>query len=164
MKTVLLLAFLFCVSCSASKKTPEEFYFSCESDYGYDVYPSSKCTGETMMFIPSQTTFYTKTPEKKKNIYVTYGSTSGWISKPKLKRANRTVYKLLPQSIVTEQDSLLAEYNKRKSYTPQSHGPTYNSKATHTTSGVKTIQVRGYYRKNGTYVRPHMRSTSGRRH
>lgn len=164
MKTTCLLAFLFCISCSVSKNTPEEYYYSCESDYGYDVYPSEKCTGETMIFIPSQTIFYTKTPGEKKRIYVTYGSTSGWISKPRLKKSSRTTYRSLPQQIIDEQDSLLAVYNKRGSYAPQSGESTYSPKTTHTNYSPGTIQVKGYYRKNGTYVRPYTRSASGRRH
>lgn len=41
-------------------------------------------------------------------------------------------------------------------YTSYKYEPTYNS-------SPKTVHVRGYYRKDGTYVRPHYRSAPRRR-
>lgn len=42
--------------------------------------------------------------------------------------------------------------------------PSYSEYSSSTySSGEKTVHVRGYYRKDGTYVRPHMRSAPRRR-
>jgi hypothetical protein len=155
MKIALLVVLLSCISCSVSKNTTEEFYFSCTSDYGYNVYPTTKCAGETIAFIPSRAILYTKTPRKRKKVYVTYGSVSGWIFKPKFKNINSTTYRILPRSLVITQDSLLSVSNKTKSYI----SPNSNS-----SFSPKTIHVKGYYRKDGTYVRPHMRSAPKRRY
>jgi len=160
MKAVLLMAFLFGISCSVSKNISEDFYFSCVSDYGYNIYASPDCKGETVVFIPSRTTLYTKTPKTRKRVFVTYGSVNGWISKPRFKSISRTSYKILPQALIAEQDSLLARSksskiyalpNNKSSYSPNSFAP-------------KTIHVKGYYRKDGTYVRPHTRSAPRRRY
>ena len=152
MKGMLFMAVLFCISCSVSNEISEEVYFSGVSDYGLDIYPSSSCRGEAIAFIPSHTVVYTKTPRRRKKVYVTYGSINGWVSKPRFENLSRTSYNILPRSITSSQDSLLALFNKRSNYhssNRSSYTPSYRP---------KTVHVKGYYRKNGTYVKPYMRS------
>ena len=54
--------------------------------------------------------------------------------------------------VINPKDSI---YNPNTKTTFSSYTPSVNSKG--------SVHVRGYYRKNGTYVRPHTRSSKGSR-
>lgn len=149
MRKLILLLVLF-ASCSTSKDLANSTYYECTGKYGYHLYATSECKGETVAFIPYNIAVYTKTPKKRENVFVSYGSKHGYARNPKFKEKRNTGFKIIPSQIVTMQDSMLAIYNSQVNYS----SPSYYTPS----SGAKTIQVKGYTRKDGTYVRPHTRS------
>jgi hypothetical protein len=84
-----------------------------------------------------------------------------------------TVITRKPKSVYVVPDySSKPSYSPTPSYTPDylssddsySSGYSSSSGSSYGSSyGSKTVSVRGYYRKNGTYVSPHMRSRPRRR-
>lgn len=84
--------------------------------------------------------------------------TYGWVKYPNysLNKNNSNSYKsesLYNSSYKSEKDSNLYDY-----YSPQ-YSPSY----TPSSSKGGRVHVRGYYRKDGTYVRPHTRSAPRRK-
>lgn len=75
------------------------------------------------------------------------------LSKGKVKKIKWKDYKGWTRNPVY---SLVTNSNATK---PQSFTSSYSSKP----SSDKTVKVKGYYRKNGTYVRPHSRSAPKRK-
>lgn len=73
-----------------------------------------------------------------------------------------------PKGVYVVPDYSSKSYSPAPSYTPDysSNGDSYGSDYSSSygsSYGSKTVSVRGYYRQNGTYVSPHMRSRPRRR-
>lgn len=87
--------------------------------------------------IPKDAKIYLSSTTNKKNYNkIKWGNYSGWIYKPK--------------------------YTSYNNYTPITTFKSSSSNYESSNSGG-SVRVKGYYRKNGTYVRPHTRSSSSRR-
>lgn len=150
------LVLLLLSSCASTSKNGEQFFYQVTPDYGFHLYTTSECYGETIAFIPAGLAVYTKHPGKKKRLYITYGSVSGYARHVKYKKAINTGYRYLPEEMIAEQNELLFQYNSERTYnTNSSTGPP---------SSGGTVNVKGYYRKNGTYVKPHTRNAPSRKH
>lgn len=114
-------------------------------------------TEETSVFSDSKESAYTKVViPKGTSIYVTKGTSkrskikwnnySGWIS-----NTSYSYYKPSPLATRVPRDtSSTSSTTKANDYRPNN-------------ASGGTVQVKGYYRKNGTYVRPHTRSAPRRR-
>lgn len=83
--------------------------------------------------IPSGSSVYIKGKKIKKYRKVKYGSYTGWANNPSYEQSKNT-------------SSSYKSTNYRKSNSEYSN------------SGNGTVNVKGYYRKDGTYVKPHTRS------
>ncbi|WP_353166774.1 hypothetical protein [Empedobacter brevis] len=105
-------------------------------------------SGSTSEVIPSETTVYL-TNQNKKNLIVTYKNRK-W--KTQKKYFSSFVSKNNYQDVkkYNYSNSNSSNYNSYKSSSSQS-------------SSSGTVNVKGYYRKNGTYVKPHTRSAPSRR-
>ncbi|MCP1299517.1 hypothetical protein NK356_10085 [Chryseobacterium sp. S0630] len=90
--------------------------------------------------IPKNTEVFLSSKSKKSYKKIKWGNYSGWAYNP--------IY--------------TAYSNYVSSTTPSSKTSSYNYKSGNTSSGG-SVSVKGYYRKNGTYVRPHTRSAPSRR-
>lgn len=100
---------------------------------------------ESMTVIPAREKILIKKKIRKGLYHVTYRNNSGYIFNPRF-----SSYRKFNSQI----DGTLYGYSTIKS-------------ATSTQKEIYSggdVSVKGYYRKNGTYVRPHTRSAPSRRH
>lgn len=98
---------------------------------------------------------------KSKFRKIRYGKSAGYITKPSFD--NEWVYSSSELSyLVFNNDSTYTDA-RRPSYRPTSVIPGNSSSNSSSSSGGQ-VNVKGYYRKDGTYVRPHTRSAPSRRH
>lgn len=118
---------------------------SCVTNYYYvtldadtELYSGQDQNSSTVHIIPAGTAVYVN-PKVKKNFQkIKYGTYIGWAYQPRY--TSPSTY--------------------RSNTTTSSSSPSSNY-SSETSSG--TVNVKGYYRKNGTYVRPHTRSAPRRR-
>jgi len=110
------------------------------------IEPVTVYSGSTSEVIPSETTVYL-TNQNKNNLIVTYKNRK-W--KTQKKYFSSFVSKDNYQGVKKYNYSNSSNYNSYKSSSSQS-------------SSSGTVNVKGYYRKNGTYVKPHTRSAPSRR-
>ncbi|RPE05612.1 hypothetical protein EGT74_24865 [Chitinophaga lutea] len=150
------LAFILFTSCLTTKNYVETNYYEIVPELGYHLYATSACKGETIGFIPAGVPVYTKYPGRKKSVLISYGSLSGYVRVLKYGKSKNTGYTILPAEWIETQNKQLAEYNKKKS--------SIQSSSLSGTSTGGSVQVKGYYRKDGTYVRPHTRSAPTRKY
>ena len=109
------------------------------------VFSNSKETITSKFIIPQGTPIYV-TKGNSKRSKVKWNNYSGWINK-----SSYSYYKPDNSVVVnTTNNNEIVPLKKANDYRPSS------------TSGG-TVHVKGYYRKNGTYVRPHTRSSPRRR-
>lgn len=120
-------------------------FTSCTTNY-YTVLLNDDTTiyknGDSLNFItsvPKNTQVYISNKSNRKNFKkIKWGNYYGWAYNP-----NYTIY---------------------SSYTPvsqSSYRPTYTPSSSKSSGG--SVSVKGYYRKDGTYVKPHTRSAPKRR-
>lgn len=115
-------------------------YYTVKLQEDTTLYSSSG--GETSVtIIPKDTEVFLSSKANKRNYSkLKWGNYYGWVNKP-----NYTTY---------------SSYTKKSSYSPsQSSSSSYSSKS----SSGGSVHVKGYTRKDGTYVRPHTRSAPRRR-
>lgn len=95
----------------------------------------------SVTIIPKDTEVFLSSKADKKNFRkLKWGNYYGWVNKP-----NYTTY---------------GSYSKTSSYSsPRPSSSRYGSRS----SSGGSVQVKGYTRKDGTYVRPHTRSAPRRR-
>jgi hypothetical protein len=99
---------------------------------------SSGNDGSSLVYsVPSGSSVYIKGKKSKKYRKIKYGNYAGWAYYP-----NYTA-----SSYYSSSSSSSSSSSTRSSSNYSSPG--------------KTVNVKGYYRKNGTYVRPHTRSSPG---
>ncbi|WP_188620300.1 SH3 domain-containing protein [Flavobacterium suaedae] len=109
-------------------------YYMCETDAPTPIYFNKSNGGEQITVIPKGKQVIIK--EKPKAMYykIQYNDTIGWAYIPRLKNKKKYEYKGTFKVLKKKK-------NKSSSY--------------HSSGG--TVHVKGYYRKDGTYVRPHTR-------
>jgi hypothetical protein len=101
------------------------------------LYSSGNDESSVVYSVPSGSSVYIKGKKSKKYRKIKYGNYAGWAYYP-----NYTA---------------TSHYSSR--YSSSSFSRTRSS-SNYSNPG-KTVNVKGYYRKNGTYVRPHTRSSPG---
>lgn len=124
-------------------------YIQMYADEDIVLYSSPDEYSKEVVVIPSGSPIYVNSSREKRSYReFRYGKYKGWT------KSKRYVYgkqgwtkKLYGSSYGTNSSSSSSNSSSSSSYTP---------------SGG-TVQVKGYYRKDGTYVRPHTRSAPRRR-
>ena len=131
-------------------------FFSCSNIYyvGWNseplqIYSDANTNSKVYYTIPVTSKVLTR--KKTKNYYyVIYQNYDGSLYKGYVFKPNYVDYHKFDSSI----DGQLYGYSSSKAnYSSQSSG-----------SSGGTVQVKGYYRKSGTYVQPHTRSAPSRKH
>ncbi|MDO5104474.1 MAG: hypothetical protein Q4D72_01130 [Capnocytophaga sp.] len=126
--------FAFLISIISSSCVTNYYTVSLAED---TVLYSDKKSEKEIVTIPKNTRVYlSSNVSKRKYKRLKWKDYYGWVYEPK--------------------------YISYKSYVPSSEyqSPSYSNKSKKSSGG--SVNVRGYYRKNGTYVRPHTRSSRKR--
>ena len=132
----ILLLFTSCVTNYYTVYTDEDAYFQKSINNEYQT-----------VFVPSGTAVYLNSSYQRRGYKkIKYRGKYYWTSGFK--------YSYSPTNYNSSSYS-----NSSSNYTPRSTSSYYNSSS----SSGKTVNVKGYYRKNGTYVKPHTRSAPRRR-
>lgn len=114
-------------------------YYSVTVNAETVLYSSGNDGSSVVYSVPSGSSVYIKGKKSKKYRKIKYGNYAGWAYYPNYTASS--------------------QYSSR--YSSSSSSGTRSS--SNYSSPVKTVNVKGYYRKNGTYVRPHTRSSPGSR-
>ena len=101
------------------------------------LYSSGNDGSSVVYSAPSGSSVYIKGKKSKRYRKIKYGNYAGWAYYPNYTASS--------------------QYSSR--YSSSSSSSTRSS--SNYSSPGKTVNVKGYYRKNGTYVRPHTRSSPG---
>jgi hypothetical protein len=160
MKSFLFAIFMVsCISCSTSR-SGGGYYYECIADKGYYLLDKPKSSALYGAYVPAGSIFYTKSSPKKSIIKVQVGTEIGYLYKPTFTKRVRSIFTTIPSSVALDQDNLIFK---------GSHGRLYyhyfpRERSDNISSGYSggTVQVKGYYRKNGTYVRPYTRRAPSR--
>lgn len=122
---------------------------SCITNYYYvtvngntPVYSTQSDGSSLVCNIPSGHGMYIKGKKYRKYRKIKYGNYVGWTYNPNYKESS--YYSSRSNSLSTSRSSSSSNYS--------------------TPSSSKTVNVKGYYRKDGTYVRPHTRSAPKRKY
>lgn len=137
MKKTILLIFLFSFFGCTS------IYYVGEASEPVNVYTIVDTTSNVKCIIPigGRVLTYKKS---KKYYYIIYEGYKGYTYKPKYKN-----YHKYDSSI----DGIIYGYSSTK----QKRANSYNHTSKSSSNG--SVKVKGYYRKNGNYVRPHVRKS-----
>ena len=139
MKSILNLFFLLMI-CAIATSCSTNYYTVLLSEDA-NLY-SSADSASTIMTIPKNTqVFLSSGPERKNYRKIKWGNYSGWAYNP--------VY------------TAYEGYTSVNSTSSGSSGYHYGTSSSG--SAGKTVSVKGYTRKDGTYVHPHTRSAPSRR-
>ena len=139
LKIIALLTF------SVSLFSCSSIYYVGETTEPINVYAIVDTTSTISYTIPVGSLVLTQKKSKKYH-YVIYETYKGYVYNPNYKN-----YHKYNSSI----DGILYGYSTKKPNSSSS----YNSSSS---SSGGSVNVKGYYRKNGTYVSPHTRSSPGR--
>ena len=112
-------------------------YYSVTVNAETVLYSSGNDGSSVVYSVPSGSVVYIKGKKSKKYRKIKYGNSAGWAYYP----------------------NYTASTNNSSSSSSSSSSSTRSS--SNYSSPGKTVNVKGYYRKNGTYVRPHTRSSPG---
>lgn len=112
-------------------------YYSVTVNAETVLYASGNDRSSVVYSVPSGSSVYIKGKKSKKYRKIKYGNYAGWAYYPDYTASS--------------------QYSSR--YSSSSSSSTKSS--SNYSSPGKTVNVKGYYRKNGTYVRPHTRSSPG---
>jgi hypothetical protein len=97
---------------------------------------SSENNGSSVVYrVPSGSSVYIKGKKSKKYRKIKYGNYAGWAYYP--------------------------DYTASSNFSSSSSSSSSSRSSSNYSSPGKTVNVKGYYRKNGTYVSPHTRSSPG---
>jgi hypothetical protein len=118
-------------------------YYVGQTTTPVDLYPSFDHTAKRTYTIPAGTRVLVKKGRKKKFRYIIYESYTGFALNPRF--ANYHKFNSTLDGTLYGYSTIKTRYSGS---TSGSGGP---------------VQVRGYYRKNGTYVKPHTRKAPTRR-
>ncbi|WP_343675139.1 hypothetical protein [Chitinophaga sp.] len=137
-------------------------YEECNNSAGFYLYATDDTTSQPILYVPANNAFYTRTAHRHKYIKLYYGSHHGYAYNRHFKF--KKVWNLsMPADLVVQQDNNYAIW--LKDYRPDNvvSAPARTTSSSTGSSGG-SVHVNGYYRKNGTYVRPYTRSAPSRRH
>lgn len=139
MKRILILVLIILFS------SCNTYYYisNAEDIYLYNS-PDKNVSNKETTLIPKGTYYYT-TIVKKPFRKAKYGKSKGYLYNPYFDNPYYTTNSKVPVS------NTLIKNNSTYNYSSKS----YNAS--------KTVNVKGYYRKNGTYVKPHTRSAPRRK-
>lgn len=148
-----LLASIFFTSCSR--------HYVCYNDLPLPVYTDESLSSQSYV-IPSSQPFAVSSKARKVR-KVTFNRATGYLSRYYPFRSKRRVSKRFYERFVINNVYVAPTTvaNKSASTSPSVSMPR-SSSSSHT-PGSGTVNVKGYYRKDGTYVRPHTRSAPKRR-
>ncbi|MFP3833297.1 hypothetical protein [Chryseobacterium sp. SIMBA_028] len=138
MKRILNLVFFLTIcfsilSCSTN-------YYTVLLSEDATVYSSADSTNIVTIIPKNTQVFLSSKPNKGNYKKIKWNNYSGWAHNP--------VY---------------TSYNNYIPVKTPSRTSTYNYSSENTRSSGGSVSVKGYYRKNGTYVKPHTRSSPSRR-
>lgn len=129
-------------------------FFSCSSIYyvgetsePINVYSIVDTTSTVNYIIPVGSRVLTQKKSKKYH-YIIYENYKGYVYSPNYKNYHK---------YNSSKDGVLYGYSSTKAKSTKS----YNSSSSSKSSSRGSVNVKGYYRKNGTYVSPHTRSSKG---
>lgn len=171
MKKIIHLLYVLLLALSSSCVTVNEsdsYYYECVSDKGYYLYSSPNTTSAYSIYIEPGTPLYTKSSRRSRYPKFQVGTYIGYLYKPSFIRRVRSIFKVIPATLAISHDdryfqgkhgSLYHQYSSNNS----TSGNYYSGDTYVIPSSGGTVNVKGYYRKDGTYVRPHTRSAP-RRH
>ena len=132
-------------------------FTSCNTYYNLsnieDIYlynSPNKSDNTEIILIPAGTYYYT-TIVKKRFRKAKYGNLKGYIYNPYFDNPYYTPTPKVTESYSSKNDNSTTKNNSTYDYSSTSY------------SRPKTVNVKGYYRKNGTYVSPHTRSAPRRK-
>ncbi|WP_143813387.1 hypothetical protein [Parabacteroides provencensis] len=148
MKKLLILLFSILIFSSCTTN-----YFLCETACPVKLYTSPN-THSAYIEVPVGKNLIS-TGKYKKYRKAKYGNRKGYVYKTKFRSEKKIRY-----LSDWEFDSETSTYKYSRSNYTLSNSSKYNYKST-STGG--TVHVKGYYRKNGTYVKPHTRRAPSRR-
>ena len=154
-----LLLIISGLSSCITYNVPYSKIYLCESADPVYLYESNKKDANLLAVIePGKAFILDQYKANKPKYHAVYKSQSGYVKKI-------TVYRMdeissIDAKCLTYADSIgyFVNCSPKKVETPITED-TYTSSGSY--SG-KTVHVRGYYRKNGTYVKPHTRSAPSR--
>jgi hypothetical protein len=152
----LVIIVLFLSSCS------HVYYYECVAVDSYKLYARKRLDAATSDYLPGNFIYYSKSPNVRM-VRVYAGSEAGYLFKPRFRSVKRTKYRTIPGEITRNLDLLVLDYRKGRGYRTSGESGNsgyYTTPSSGSTGG--TVHVKGYYRKNGTYVRPHTRSAPHR--
>ncbi|SIT06621.1 hypothetical protein SAMN05421788_103267 [Filimonas lacunae] len=154
-KNLILIFLLFLISCSSSR------YYECKLESPLVVYDNLHLS-KTICTIPAGNTFVIGKSVKRKRS-INYMSFSGYAEDLRFRKVKRLPdYKFvspdMASSSVGAQSTAVYTSN-----TGSIKGSGSSSSSSSSSSSGGNVQVKGYYRKNGSYVSPHVRSAP-RRH
>jgi hypothetical protein len=112
-------------------------YYSVTVNAETVLYSSGNDESSVVYRVPSGSSVYIKGKKSKRYRKIKYGNYAGWAYYP--------------------------DYSASSHYSSSSSSSSSSStrSSSNYSSPGKTVNVKGYYRKNGTYVRPHTRSSPG---
>lgn len=140
-KIILLLNFIL-LGCSKA-------YYIGESVDSLKVFSTNDTTTNALYIIPKGSIVLTKKNSRKYH-HIIFENYQGYVYNPKY-----TNYRRYNSST----DGILYGYSSVKPKKVNKYYNKNNSKS----NGSSTVKVKGYYRKDGTYVKPHTRSKSTKR-
>lgn len=155
MKKLLILILLGVISCASPRYDTQKYYSEYYHTDGYYVYPTDDINSTPIVYIPPGNTAHSRSRKHMKYLKVYYGSHHGYVLNRRFKR-HKTHYRKIPENIYVEQDKNYVSWIQN--FTP----PQTKEKSTYYPSTGGTVNVKGYYRKNGTYVRPYTRRAPSR--
>ena len=131
------IAVLFLQSCST-------VYYVGQTTTPTNIYSNQDTTSTVSYNVPIGTKLLIK-KKYKKYYYVVYDTYTGY--------SYKTIFTNYHRFNSTDDGDLYGYSTTKK-----------KSSSSSTTSSGGTVNVKGYYRKNGTYVQPHTRSSPTRKH
>lgn len=163
MRCFIIILCLAIVGCNSVPRYDNYIgYEECNNSVGFYLYATDDTTSQPVLFVPANNTLYTRTAHRHKYIKLYYGSHHGYAYNRKFK-FKKVWHPSIPSELTVQQDNnyslWLKDYLPNKEITT----PARSSPSSSGSSGG-SVHVNGYYRKNGTYVRPYTRSAPSRRH
>lgn len=126
-------------------------YYTSEAEQDFSVVVNPDIGSPELIVIPSNSKVVFK-KSRKNYYYISCEQYKGYAYKPKFrstrKRNGQSEEQLIKDTRIADETPKLKDGNTKK-YKSSSKESDYNNGA---------VKVKGYYRKNGTYVRPHTRS------
>lgn len=157
MKKLIPLVLLCAISCAVPHYDTQKYYSEYSNADGYYVYPTDDTISTPIVYIPPGNVVHSKSRRHMKYKKIYYGSHHGYVFNKGFKR-HKTHYKEIPENIYVAQNKRYTSWMQSFVIPP---GKKYKYNL-YTPSSGGTVNVKGYYRKNGTYVRPHTRSAPHR--